>query len=106
MASLVVIECIRVHADAFILPMYKVLGGYMIPVFQAMYRSPRAPLIEQMPGSVIFGKSVRVTGKACHRLNMIFLSVVGSLNTIIQILNFISALQNSVALFECPLLHF
>ena len=76
MASLIVIECIRMHADTFILPVYKILGGYMIPVFQPVYRAPGAPLIEQVPCSVILCESVRITGKTCYRLNMIFLSVV------------------------------
>lgn len=103
MAAFVVIDRVRPHADTGILPVDKVCRDCVIPVLKSMYRTPRAPLIVQMPCSLVISETVRVTGKTGHRLYMVFLAVVRCLDTIIEIFDFIRALQHSVALFESPL---
>ena len=103
MAAFVVIDRVRPHADTGILPVDKVCRDCVVPVLKSVYSTPRAPLIVQMPCSLVISKTVRVTGKTGHRLYMVFLAVVRCLDTIIEICDFIRALQHSVALFESPL---
>ena len=58
--SLVVIESVGAKADAGILPAHQIRRGHVIPVFQAVNSAPGAPLIEQVPGPLVAGESVRI----------------------------------------------
>jgi hypothetical protein len=77
----------------------------MVPVFEAVHCTPGAPLIKQMPGSVVAGEAVGVTGESCDRLYVIGLAVIGFADFLIKIRNLIRAVQHSIALFRCPLSH-
>jgi hypothetical protein len=77
----------------------------MVPVFEAVHCTPGAPLIKQMPGSVVAGEAVRVTGKSCDGLYVIGLAISGFADLLIKIGNLIRTVQYSVALFRCPLSH-
>ena len=60
MRSLVVIDGVGAKADACVLPGHQIRGSHVIPVFQAVNSAPGAPLIEQVPGPLVAGESVRI----------------------------------------------
>jgi hypothetical protein len=77
----------------------------MIPVLKAVHGAPGAPLVEEMPGTLVAGEAVGVTGKTCDGLYMVGLAIDGFADFVIKIGNFIGAVKHSVALFRCPLSH-
>ena len=99
----VVILAVGFQADALIAPVHEVRAGDVIPVFQTVDRAPRAPLIAQVPFSLMEGKAVRIAGQARYRLHMIRLPVDRGFDLLIQVPDFVGAFQFPVTLFPCPL---
>ena len=77
----------------------------MIPVFQSVYRAPRAPLVEQMPDAVIKDEPVRIVQKPGDRLYVELLTVIGPHDAFIEILDLFRAFQYAVAFFPGPRFH-
>jgi hypothetical protein len=105
MGALIVIIGIRRKSYALILPVNQIFGRNMVPVFQAVYRSPGAPLEIKVPDSLMIAKAVGITGQTGHGLHMIGLPVLRILDLIIQIPHFVRAVQDPVTLFACPFFH-
>ena len=71
-----------------------------------MNRSPRTPLIEQMPLSVVPDKAVRIVQKTGHGLNMICLTIIGLNRPVMKFTDLIRTFQYTIPFFSGPFLHY
>jgi hypothetical protein len=102
MGPSVVIDGVGPEADACVGPVDQVRAGGMIPVFQAVDGSPGAPLIIEMPDPVVISEAVGITGQTGDGLYMEFLTVVRGNDLVVQVNNFVCAVQYAVAFFTSP----
>ena len=102
MGPSVVIDGVGPEADACVGPVDQIRAGGVVPVFQAVYGSPGAPLIVEMPDPVVISEAVGIAGQAGDWLYMEFLTVVRGNDLVVQVNNFICAVQYAVALFASP----
>jgi hypothetical protein len=64
--------------------------------------SPGAPLIIEMPDPVVISEAVGITGQTGDGLYMEFLTVVRGNDLVVQVNNFVCAVQYAVAFFTSP----
>lgn len=61
------------NSDALVLPKHQVFRGSMVPVFQAVKRAQRKPLVKQVILSVVIRKSIGIIHQAHDGLYVKFL---------------------------------
>ena len=101
----VVVEAVRRQADAGVAPVDQVGAGHMVPVLQSVYRAPGAPLVAQVPDSLVQRKAVGIAGQARHRLYMVQLPPGGFPDTVVKAADILRPFKHAIPLLPGPFPH-